>query len=190
MRVGTQGADHFNLMWHVATCEDKNPISALTVYHFWTVDCHKWTKTWTNENNLWQLCCVMIHTPKFTIVWEMSEVCLNRLWLFISFFAVSNSKLSLSSTVCVECSYECFYSVLQDHQLVCTAWFPLRSHYPKAIYSIDHYQTQRAFLLWLQKNIFTSPEHAYKMLHWTKEEQEWFRPMPLTYGHLWPFSGN
>ena len=58
---------------------------------------------------------------------------------------------------------------------------------PKAIYSTDHYQTQRTWVLWLQKNIFTSLEHSYKMLHCTKDGQQWFTLIPSV--HIWPFSG-
>lgn len=74
-------------------------------------------------------------------------------------------------TVTVYCSIVSWWTL---------SWFCLQSCYPKAIYSTDHYQTQRAFVLWLPKNIFTSPEHAYKMLHWTKEEQ-------TDASDVWPF---
>lgn len=147
----------------------------------------------TIYDNFKIICCAMIHTPKLTRGTSLRNVwsVIKSLDSFLYHLLLCQTVVrvhTVCSTVCIECSCEHFYSVLQDHQLVCAAWFRLRSHYPKAIYSIDHYQM--AFLLWLQKNIFTSPEHAYKMLHWTKEEQEWFRLMPLTYSHLWTFSGS
>lgn len=63
-----------------------------------------------------------------------------------------------------------------------TAFVSSPKSLPKAIYSTDHYQTQRAWLLWLQKNIFTPAEHTYQILHWAKEEQELFGQCTSVYG--------
>lgn len=72
-------------------------------------------------------------------------------------------------------------------QLLLDAFSFLKS-LPKAIYSADHYQTQRAWVLWLQKNIFTSLDYSYKKLHWTKDGQQGFTL--IAYVHLGPFSGS
>lgn len=68
-------------------------------------------------------------------------------------------------------------------------WLLLRSCYQKQYIPQTITRRKEPDCYGYRKNIFTSPERTYKMLHWTKDEREWSRLIPLVYRHIWPFSG-